>query len=119
MLNNAILRRHFTELTHNFLASFSPYIRGSLPQPGQSPFAAPPKLKPYNPAQFLQELARKGPEPFLRRRMRSNWLELYRRFVESENCKQWLHRRCARQHWPGPHPRPVVASVCAVSMRSD
>lgn len=52
--NSVVLRCHFAELTHNFLAPFTPYLRGALPCPGRSPFVSPPQLKPFDTAVFLK-----------------------------------------------------------------
>lgn len=52
--NSVVLRCHFAELTHNFLAPFTPYLRGALPCPGRSPFVSPPQLKPFDAAVFIK-----------------------------------------------------------------
>ena len=44
-----MLRCHFAELTHNFLAPFTPYFLGAPPCPGRSPFESPPQLRPFDP----------------------------------------------------------------------
>ena len=78
VVNNEILRRHFLELTTNFLAPFGPYFRVVTPLEGSSPFADPPPLTPFNADEFLGNLSSRGPGKFLSKRMRSNWLDLYR-----------------------------------------
>lgn len=78
VVNNEILRRHFMELTSNFLAPFGPYLRPTTPSEGSSPFVNPPPLPPFDAEEFLRGLAARGPGKFLSKRMRSNWLDLYR-----------------------------------------
>lgn len=80
LVNNDILQRHFTELTTNFLSPFGPYLRASAPQEGASPFADPPPLPTFDIQEFLDGLAARGPGKFLAKRLRGNWLELYRYF---------------------------------------
>ncbi|KAG6470577.1 hypothetical protein ZIOFF_071651 [Zingiber officinale] len=93
--NNEILRRHFLELTTNFLAPFGPYLRATTPLEGASPFMEPPPLPPFDAHEFLNGLATRGPGKFLSKRMRSNWLELYRRFLEGKNFMPWFQKRRA------------------------
>ena len=78
MVNNEILRRHFLELTTNFLAPFGPYFRTITPSEGSSPFLDPPPLPSFNADEFLATLSARGPGKFMSKRMRSNWLDLYR-----------------------------------------
>lgn len=78
VVNNEILRRHFLELTTNFLAPFGPYMRATTPSETSSPFGSPPPLPPFKPDEFLSSLAARGPGKFLSKRTRSNWLDLYR-----------------------------------------
>lgn len=95
IVNNEILRRHFGELTTNFLAPFGPYLRPSAPSEGTSPFANPQPLPPFRADEFLNGLAARGPGKFLSKRMRSNWLELYRRFLQGQNFMPWFQKRRA------------------------
>jgi hypothetical protein len=78
VVNNEILRRHFLELTTNFLAPFGPYFRTKTPSEGSSPFFDPPPLPAFNADEFLASLSARGPGKFLSKRMKSNWLDLYR-----------------------------------------
>ncbi|KAJ1686880.1 hypothetical protein LUZ63_018270 [Rhynchospora breviuscula] len=93
VVNNEILRRHFLELTTNFLAPFGPYFRVNTPIEGNSPFMDPPPASPFRSAEFLEGLATRGPGKFLAKRMRSNWMDLYRRFMEGRNFMPWFQRR--------------------------
>ncbi|BAT79789.1 uncharacterized protein HKW66_Vig0085910 [Vigna angularis] len=95
VVNNEILRRHFLELTTNFLAPFSPYFRTSIPSEGFSPYIDPPSLPPFNADEFLASLSARGPGKFILKRMRSNWLDLYRRFLHGPNFMPWFKRRRA------------------------
>ncbi|KAF8378481.1 hypothetical protein HHK36_029823 [Tetracentron sinense] len=95
VVNNEILRRHFLELTTNFLAPFGPYLRATTPSEGTSPFVDPPPLPPFNANEFLESLSARGPGKFLSKRMRSNWLDLYRRFLKGHNFMPWFQRRRA------------------------
>ncbi|GLU13333.1 hypothetical protein SLE2022_299710 [Rubroshorea leprosula] len=95
VVNNEILRRHFLELTTNFLAPFGPYLRATTPSEGSSPFVDPPPLPPFNANEFLSSLAARGVGKFLSKRMKSNWLELYRRFLRGPNFLPWFQRRRA------------------------
>ncbi|XP_027331871.1 protein DENND6A-like [Abrus precatorius] len=95
VVNNEILRRHFLELTNNFLAPFSPYFRTTTPSEGSSPYVDPPSLPPFNADEFLTSLSARGPGKFILKRMRSNWLDLYRRFLNGPNFMPWFQRRRA------------------------
>ena len=77
VVNNEILRRHFLELTTNFLAPFGPYFRTTTPSEGSSPFDEPSRPE-FSADEFLASLSTRGPGKFLAKRMRSNWLDLYR-----------------------------------------
>ncbi|PIN05760.1 hypothetical protein CDL12_21695 [Handroanthus impetiginosus] len=95
VVNNDILRRHFLELTTNFLAPFGPYFRANTPSEASSPFADPPPLPTFNTEEFLASLSARGPGKFLQKRMRSNWLDLYRRFLKGHNFLPWFRRKRA------------------------
>lgn len=95
VVNNEILRRHFLELTTNFLAPFGPYLKINTPSAGSSPFVDPPHLPSFDKEEFLSNLAARGPGKFLSKRMRSNWLDLYRRFLRGHNFGPWFQRKRA------------------------
>lgn len=95
VVNNDILRRHFLELTTNFLAPFGPYFRANTPSEGSSPYADPPSLPSFSTDEFLSTLSERGPGKFLLKRMRSNWLDLYRRFLKGHNFLPWFRRKRA------------------------
>ncbi|GAQ91911.1 hypothetical protein KFL_008800030 [Klebsormidium nitens] len=95
VVNNDMLWRHFVELTTNFLAPFGPYLRGATPSQGASPFVEPPPLPQFDSGVFLRGLAERGPGKFLSKRLKANWHDLYRRFVEGPNFQPWFQRRRA------------------------
>lgn len=95
VVNNEILRRHFLELTTNFLAPFGPYFKATTPLEGTSPFVDPPPLPLFSTDEFLGNLSARGPGKFLMKRMKSNWLDLYRRFLRGPNFLPWFQRRHA------------------------
>ncbi|KAM7267227.1 hypothetical protein ACFE04_009393 [Oxalis oulophora] len=95
VVNNEILRRHFLELTTNFLAPFGPYFRTTTPAEAASPFVDPPPLPSFNADEFIYNLSARGAGKFLSKRMRANWLDLYKRFLKGPNFKPWFQRRCA------------------------
>ncbi|XP_009592213.1 uncharacterized protein [Nicotiana tomentosiformis] len=95
VVNNDILRRHFLELTTNFLAPFGPYYRPTTPSEGSSPYVDPPPLPTFNAEDFLASLSTRGPGKFLLKRMKSNWLDLYRRFLKGHNFLPWFQRKRA------------------------
>ncbi|MCE3216236.1 hypothetical protein HAX54_005665 [Datura stramonium] len=95
VVNNDILRRHFLELTTNFLAPFGPYYRPTTPSEGSSPYVDPPPLPTFNAEDFLTSLSARGPGKFLLKRMKSNWLDLYRRFLKGHNFLPWFQRKRA------------------------
>ncbi|XP_059661640.1 uncharacterized protein LOC132307792 [Cornus florida] len=95
VVNNEILRRHFLELTTNFLAPFGPYFRATTPSEGSSLYVDPPPLPSFSADEFLGSLSARGPGKFLSKRMRSNWLDLYRRFLKGHNFLPWFQRKRA------------------------
>ncbi|KAL5183624.1 Protein DENND6A [Glycine soja] len=95
VVNNEILRRHFLELTINFLAPFGLYFRTTAPLEGSSPYVDPPSLPSFNADEFLASLSARGPGKFILKRMKSNWLDFYRRFLNGPNFMPWFQRRHA------------------------
>lgn len=95
VVNNEILRRHFLELTTNFLAPFGPYFQVNAPSDGTSPYVAPPALPSFGADEFLSNLSARGVGKFLSKRMKSNWPDLYRRFLQGPNFVPWFQRRRA------------------------
>lgn len=95
VVNNEILRRHFLELTTNFLAPFGPYFQVNAPSDGSSPYVTPPALPSFGADEFLSNLSGRGVGKFLSKRMKSNWPDLYRRFLRGPNFSPWFQRRRA------------------------
>lgn len=52
-------------------------------------------MPPFDVASFLRGLAERGPGKFLSKRLKANWHDLYRRFVEGPNFQPWFQRRRA------------------------
>ncbi|GAV89341.1 Afi1 domain-containing protein/SPA domain-containing protein [Cephalotus follicularis] len=123
VVNNEILRRHFLELTTNFLAPFGPYFRTTTPAEGSSPFVDPPPLPLFNADEFLSSLSARGVGKFLSKRMRSNWLDLYRRFLKGPNFMPWFQRRRAvteqEQHRLWRHTRMKTDIQQLISKMSE
>ncbi|XP_010532260.1 PREDICTED: protein DENND6A [Tarenaya hassleriana] len=95
VVNNDILRRHFLELTTNFLAPFGPYFQVNAPSDGSSPYVSPPPLPSFSGDEFLSNIFARGVGRFMSKRMKSNWLDLYRRFLRGPNFMPWFQRRRA------------------------
>ncbi|KAK9106576.1 hypothetical protein Syun_022587 [Stephania yunnanensis] len=79
-------------------AGLSPRVEESMPStPSEatSPFVDPPPLPPFNADEFLESLSGRGPGKFLSKRMKANWLDLYRRFLKGHNFMPWFQRRRA------------------------
>ncbi|KAL3529317.1 hypothetical protein ACH5RR_008639 [Cinchona calisaya] len=95
VVNNEILRRHFLELTTNFLAPFGQFFRATTPSKGASPFLDPPPLPYFDGEEFLASLSARGSGKFLLKRMKSNWLDLYRLFLKGHNFLPWFKRKRA------------------------
>ncbi|KAF9593656.1 hypothetical protein IFM89_024473 [Coptis chinensis] len=66
-----------------------------MPSEGASPFFDSPPLPTFNADEFLESLSTRGAGKFLSKRMRANWLDLYRRFLKGHNFMPWFERRPA------------------------
>ncbi|XP_002993637.2 protein DENND6B [Selaginella moellendorffii] len=116
LVNSDILRRHFEELTTNFLAPIAPYF--AVPSSGSNnPFVDPPPLPAFDEQRFLSALATRGPGKFLAKRLRSNWIDLYRRFLRGPNFMPWFRSRRAnaereqRRIWRQARARADVRTI--------
>lgn len=89
VVNNEILRRHFLELTTNFLAPFGPYFQVNAPSDGSSPYVTPPSLPSFGADEFLSNLSARGVGKFLSKRMKSNWPDLYR-YIECFHINKFI-----------------------------
>uniref|UniRef100_A0AC34QHB4 UDENN domain-containing protein n=1 Tax=Panagrolaimus sp. JU765 TaxID=591449 RepID=A0AC34QHB4_9BILA len=91
-VQNAILRRHFLELTQCFMIPLERYLSSLMPLRKQiSPFKALPQAKPFCFEDFLVFLNQSG--PVLAAGVKGDWEGLYRKFVETKNFAGWLKSR--------------------------
>ncbi|OWF45695.1 protein DENND6A-like isoform X2 [Mizuhopecten yessoensis] len=89
---NAILRRHFLELTHSFMIPLERYMASLMPlQRNISPHKGPPRLRPFDPEEFLRSLEHSGPQ--LTSGVKGDWEGLYRKFFKSQNFEGWYYHR--------------------------
>ncbi|XP_050414225.1 protein DENND6B isoform X2 [Patella vulgata] len=89
---NAILRRHFLELTQSFMIPLERYIASLMPlQRNISPHKGPPRLRPFDPDEFLKTIEHSGPQ--LTPVAKGDWEGLYRRFFRSPNFEGWYHEK--------------------------
>lgn len=90
---NALLRRHFIELTQSFMIPLERYLSSLMPlQRSISPWRAFPRLKQFDTDEFLRTLGNFGPQ--LTSKLKGNWTGLYKKFFKSPNFEGWFkHRR--------------------------
>jgi hypothetical protein len=129
--NDALLRRHFAELTRNALAPLLPLFTPTPPpEPGAgpgAPRAPPPPPPPLDAAAFLARLPRADagvPDTFRRRFTSARALaRFYGRLLASPGLLEWLEvRRAAAAAWQARAWRearraraPHAAELAAVS----
>ncbi|KAK3609536.1 hypothetical protein CHS0354_007340 [Potamilus streckersoni] len=89
---NAIMRRYFLELTHSFMIPLERYMASLMPlQRNISPHKGPPRLRPFDPEEFLKSVDHSGPQ--LTSGIKGDWEGLYRRFFRSQNFEGWYQHR--------------------------
>ncbi|XP_030062561.1 protein DENND6A isoform X1 [Microcaecilia unicolor] len=89
---NAILRRHFLELTQSFIIPLERYVASLMPlQKSISPWKSPPQLKSFSQDEFMKTLEKTGPQ--LTSRLKGDWIGLYRQFLKSSNFDGWFRTR--------------------------
>uniref|UniRef100_A0A8C5QX52 DENN domain containing 6A n=1 Tax=Leptobrachium leishanense TaxID=445787 RepID=A0A8C5QX52_9ANUR len=89
---NAILRRHFLELTQSFIIPLERYVAGLMPlQKSISAWKSPPQLKPFIQEEFMKTLEKAGPQ--LTSRLKGDWIGLYKHFLRSPNFDGWFRVR--------------------------
>ncbi|XP_073420001.1 protein DENND6A isoform X1 [Dendrobates tinctorius] len=89
---NAILRRHFLELTQSFIIPLERYVASLMPLlKSISPWKSPPQLKPFSQEEFMKTLEKTGPQ--LTSRLKGDWIGLYRHFLKSPNFDGWFRAR--------------------------
>ncbi|KAG8549708.1 hypothetical protein GDO81_020059 [Engystomops pustulosus] len=89
---NAILRRHFLELTQSFIIPLERYVASLMPLlKSISAWKSPPQLKPFSQEEFMKTLEKTGPQ--LTSRLKGDWIGLYRHFLRSPNFDGWFRTR--------------------------
>ncbi|KAE8612667.1 hypothetical protein XENTR_v10012941 [Xenopus tropicalis] len=89
---NAILRRHFLELTQSFIIPLERYVAGLMPLlKSVCAWKSPPQLKPFSQEEFMKSLERAGPQ--LTSALKGDWIGLYRHFLRSPNFDGWFRMR--------------------------
>ncbi|XP_077308145.1 protein DENND6A [Lithobates pipiens] len=89
---NAILRRHFLELTQSFIIPLERYVASLMPLlKSISAWKSPPQLKPFSQEEFMKTLEKAGPQ--LTSRLKGDWIGLYRHFLRSPNFDGWFRAR--------------------------
>ncbi|KAJ8301413.1 hypothetical protein KUTeg_020400 [Tegillarca granosa] len=89
---NAILRRYFLELTQSFMIPLERYMASLMPlQRNISPHKGPPRLRPFDPEEFLKSLEHSGPQ--LTSGIKGDWEGLYKKFFRCQNFEGWYQHR--------------------------
>ncbi|KAG8432007.1 hypothetical protein GDO86_020330 [Hymenochirus boettgeri] len=89
---NAILRRHFLELTQSFIIPLERYVAGLMPLlKSVCAWKSPPQLKPFSLEEFMKTLEKAGPQ--LTSRLKGDWIGLYRHFLRTPNFDGWFKIR--------------------------
>uniref|UniRef100_A0A3Q2XLD6 DENN/MADD domain containing 6B n=1 Tax=Hippocampus comes TaxID=109280 RepID=A0A3Q2XLD6_HIPCM len=90
-VQSAILRRHFSELTHSFIGPLERYMAGLMPpRRSVTPWKTPPQIRPFAQEEFMSALERDGPRPTSA--ARGDWAGLYK-FFKSPNFDGWYRHR--------------------------
>jgi len=90
--NNEILRKHFLQLTENFLLPLERYFASLIPlQRNMSIFLKQPQLKVFDEREFLSSIRQQKKGIFGERK--ANEIEFYRRFLHSPNFLTWFNAR--------------------------
>ncbi|KAI8478765.1 Protein dennd6a [Branchiostoma belcheri] len=91
-VQTAMLKRYLLELTQSFMIPLERYVASLMPlQRNVSPWKQAPRLKPFEPEEFLKTVEHSGPQ--LTSGLRGDWEGLYRRFFRSSNFEGWLRAR--------------------------
>ncbi|EGG15703.1 hypothetical protein DFA_10545 [Cavenderia fasciculata] len=90
--NNESLRKHFLQLTLNFLIPLERYFASLLPLAKTiSVFQRPPRLKDFDQEEFLNKL--EGDDETYVIDSKTKEIELYKKFLESSNFENWLENK--------------------------
>ncbi|CAE1244024.1 Protein DENND6B,Protein DENND6A [Acanthosepion pharaonis] len=91
-VQNVMLRRYFLELTQSFMIPLERHMASLMPlQRNISPHKAPPRLRPFDPEEFLKTVEHSGPQ--LTSGIKGDWEGLYKRFFPSPNFVGWYRHR--------------------------
>ncbi|XP_065559019.1 protein DENND6A-like [Artemia franciscana] len=91
-VQDALLRRHFIELTQSFVIPLERYMAKLMPlQKSVTAFKAVPVLRPFSKEAFLTSLEDHGPQ--LTSGVKGDWIGLYEKFLKSQNFAGWLSNR--------------------------
>lgn len=91
-VNNELLRRHFLRLTESFLVPLERYFTSLMPLARNiSLFHRPPRLKPFNKAEFIDILSSLDKSYIMNNKNKE--IELYKRFLASANFHGWFSER--------------------------
>lgn len=94
-VEDIMLRRYLTELTHTLMIPLEQYISSLMPLQKQlNPFRQPPLLQQFQQDAFIASLN----ESSLKintdlKGLRGNWKELYRKFIKSPNFELWFQSK--------------------------
>ena len=92
VVQSAILKRYFLELTQSFMIPLERYMASLMPlQKDISPFRAPPQPHQFKQDVFLATLDNSGPQ--LTSTCRGDFEGLYKKFFRSSNFKGWYETR--------------------------
>ncbi|CAD5226957.1 unnamed protein product [Bursaphelenchus xylophilus] len=92
VVQTAILRRHFLELTQSFMIPLERYLSSLMPLKKHiNPFKPIPQMKVFELDEFFLSLKKNG--PLLTCGVKGDWCGLYRRFIRSPNFESWLQMR--------------------------
>lgn len=92
VVQSAILKRYFLELTQSFMIPLERYMASLMPlQKDISPFRAPPQPHQFKQDVFLATLDSSGPQ--LTSTCRGDFEGLYKKFFRSSNFKGWYETR--------------------------
>ncbi|CAK9290673.1 unnamed protein product [Gordionus sp. m RMFG-2023] len=91
-VKNALIRRHFTELTQSFMIPLERYIASLLPLFDDiSPFKKWTDIGKFNEENFLKTIKQNGPH--LTSHLKGDWEGLYRKYFLSPNFANWCDTR--------------------------
>ena len=92
VVQNALLRRFFLELTQSFIIPLERYFSSLLPlHKLYHPNREPPVLKKFDNDEFLKTLDQHGPQ--LTTGLKGDWKDLYKQFLTTPNFRCWLSNR--------------------------